>query len=204
MRIQHRLLLAVGYGMLLLAGIEFAANIGRRALLTTLPSVAPKPPAVTIVRSTGSPQFSASSPAWVSQVLHAPVWNAQGRLVRLSTQRPILVFAWWCPHCHAALQELKRLGDLNRFTFVSLWINAGTARPITVKNAAQADAVTNRGLAAIGVHLPANHLYLAPPTSTMSHLIHGVPTILVPGAHGWSTDNGAPTSGAGWSALLRA
>ncbi|MHB1681944.1 MAG: TlpA family protein disulfide reductase [Bacilli bacterium] len=203
MRIQHRLL-AIGTGMVLLAGIAFAVNIGHRAPATTLPLVASKPPAVTIVRATGAPQLPTSSLAWVSQVLHTPIWNAQGRLVRLPTQRPILVFAWWCPHCHAALQELKRLGDLNRFTFVSLWINAGTARPITIQTAAQASAVTKRGLAAIGVRLPANHLYLAPPTSTMSQLIHGVPTILVPSAHGWTTDNGAPTNGAGWSALLRA
>ena len=195
MRIQHRLL-AVGSGMVLLAGIAFAA--------TTLAPVASKPPTVTIVRGAGAPQLPASSPAWVNQVLHAPVWNAQGRLVHMPTQRPILVFAWWCPHCHAALRELKRLGDLNRFTFVSLWINAGTARPITVKNAAQANAVTNHGLAAIGIRLPADHLYLAPPTSKMSHLIHGVPTILLPSARGWTADNGAPTNGAGWSALLRA
>ena len=203
MRMQHRLL-AIGTGMVLLAGIAFAVNIGHRAPLATLPPITSKPAAVTIVHATGAPQLPTSSPAWVSQVLHASVWNAQGRLVRLPTQRPILVFAWWCPHCHAALRELKRLGDLNRFTFVSLWINAGTARPIAIQTAAQANAVTIRGLAAIGVHLPADHLYLAPPTSTMSHLIHGVPTILVPSVHGWNTDNGAPTNSAGWSALLRA
>jgi len=193
MRMQHRLL-AIGTGMVLLAGIAFAA--------TTVAPVASTPPTVTTVRGAGPLQLPTSSPAWMSRVLRAPVWNAQGRLVRLPTQRPILVFAWWCPHCHAALQELKRLGDLNRFTFVSLWINAGTARPITIQTEQQAATVTKRELAAIGVRLPADHLYFAQPRSTMSHLIHGVPTILVPSVHGWTTDNGAPTSGAQWSALL--
>ncbi|MHB1681292.1 MAG: TlpA family protein disulfide reductase [Bacilli bacterium] len=149
-----------------------------------------------------SPVVSLQTPirAWDRRVLSSRVWTAQGRLVAMPQDKPIVFFAWWCPHCHEALLQLKARGLLHRFTFVSVWINDVTPKGGDVTSAKQAKLTTERALHAIGVSLP--NVYLAPPASSVNSLLTGVPTVLIKTTHGWREMQGTPSKAAVWNALL--
>ena len=128
------------------------------------------------------------------------VYTATGKLVSLPRNRPDLFTAWWCPHCHAALSQLKAEHDLNKFNLVSIYVNGDTSKPVTRWK--QALALTETALHKIGVTIPLNHIYLAMPNSPINAQIHGVPTLWEFSNHGVREMVGTPSNASVWKRVF--
>lgn len=103
------------------------------------------------------------------------VYTVTGKLVTLPQNRPDLFTAWWCPHCHTALGQLKAEHDLGKFNLISIYVNSNTPEPVTTWK--QAFALTEGALHKIGVSIPVSHIYIAMPDSPLNTQIKGVPTL---------------------------
>ncbi|MCI0184886.1 TlpA family protein disulfide reductase [Sulfoacidibacillus ferrooxidans] len=116
--------------------------------------------------------------------------NASGQTIQMPTTKPLLFFAWWCPHCHAALQNLQQLGDLKDVQLVSVYLDANGK---TVTTLAQAKALTASGLHEAGISVPASAIDYVMPTSPINNIIQGVPMIVGQVDHTWVAMDGEPT-----------
>ena len=129
------------------------------------------------------PALANTNPSILTTVPHAivkavtseKVYTSTGKLVTLPTNQPDLFAAWWCPHCHEALKQLKVDGDIGKFNLVSIYVNGDTTKP--VKTWKQALALTEKSLHQLGVKVPISHIYLAMPNSPINRQISGVPTL---------------------------
>ena len=111
----------------------------------------------------------------VKAVTSDKVYTSTGKLVTLPTNQPDFFAAWWCPHCHEALKQLKVDHKLGTFDLISIYVNGDTTKP--VKTWKQALALTERSLRQLGVKVPISHIYLALPNSPINRQISGVPTL---------------------------
>lgn len=145
------------------------------------------------------------SPAWWRKVEQLKVLNAQGQAVNIPADRPLLFFAWWCPHCHAVLKQLQREGVMQHVTLVSMYVNAMPEKgsPEVIHSVHDAQRVTEQSLATLGIHLPARHLFYLMPGPSQNGLQIGVPTWMEHTQHGWYALNGAPSDGAMWPTILQ-
>ncbi|MCI0184255.1 TlpA family protein disulfide reductase [Sulfoacidibacillus ferrooxidans] len=116
--------------------------------------------------------------------------NASGQTIQMPTTKPLLFFAWWCPHCHAALKNLQQLGDLKDVELVSVYLDANGK---TVTTLAQAKALTASGLHEAGISVPASAIDYVMPTSPINNIIQGVPMIVGKVDHTWVAMDGEPT-----------
>ena len=145
--------------------------------------------------------FVPVSPSWWRTVSQASVVTVDGQATTLPPHQPVLFFAWWCPHCHMALEELRHTPQLQHITLVSVWINAGNpSLPIT--SAHNAALVTEKALSALGVHVPSAHLLLAMPNSAINRVLHGVPTLVVPKGNTPMEAAGVPPTIGAWTQQL--
>jgi hypothetical protein len=124
------------------------------------------------------------------------VYTTTGKLVSLPRNRPDLFTAWWCPHCHAALGQLKTEHDLGKFNLVSIYVNGDTSKPVTTWK--RAFTLTEGALRKIGVSIPASHIYLAMPNSPINTQIKGVPTLWEFSKRGVRQLVGTPSAASVW------
>lgn len=142
--------------------------------------------------------------AWWTKVAGFKVRSAQGQWVSLPSSRPLLFFAWWCPHCHAALEQLARTGELSRVTLISTYLNAGQidGKAVAIRSLQDAKRVTAASLAALHLHVPERHLFYLMPGPAQNALSIGVPDFIEHTRLGWYTMNGTPSDGAIWPLLF--
>jgi len=142
--------------------------------------------------------------AWWHKVEHLSLLDSQGHSVHLPTNRPVLFFAWWCPHCHAALRALKRDKDLSHLTFVSMYLNAMPAhgKPALIRTANDAKQITESSLASLGIHIPSDHILYLMPRSAANSTAMGVPVLVEHTRSGWYAMNGAPSDSTVWQRVL--
>ena len=124
------------------------------------------------------------------------VYSSTGKLVSLPRNRPDLFTAWWCPHCHAALGQLKAERDLGKFNLVSIYVNGDTTKPVTTWK--RAFALTEGALRKIDVSIPVSHIYLAMPNSPLNTQIKGVPTLWEFNQRGAQAFVGTPSTASVW------
>jgi hypothetical protein len=129
-------------------------------------------------------------------VMADKVYTSTGKLVSLPRNRPDLFTAWWCPHCHAALLQLKTEHDLNKFNLVSIYVYGDTTKPVTTWK--RAFALTEDALRKIGVSIPASHIYLAMPDSSLNTQIKGVPALWEFSKRGVRELVGTPSTASVW------
>lgn len=144
------------------------------------------------------------NPKWWAKVRELNVMNAQGQTVLLPENRPLLFFAWWCPHCHAALRELARTGELSKLTLISTYVNAGSidGKPVVIGNFPEARLITNKSLATMHLHVQRDHLFYLMPGPAQNALAIGVPDFVEDTHVGLYAMNGAPSDGEIWPLLL--
>ncbi len=128
------------------------------------------------------------------------VYTASGKLVMLPRNRPDMFAAWWCPHCHAALLQLKADNELGKVNLISIYVSGDTSKPVTTWKRAR--ALTEDALHQLGVNIPASHIFLAMPNSPINTQIRGVPTLWKFGKHGVSEMVGTPSGQATWIQAL--
>ncbi len=192
-----------------ISALAVASLVGSFFMAGANAAVQPKHPAVTI-KSAATHSKSESSladtylqPAALSLTKSLEgdkVYNAKGKVVKLPTSIPVLFAAWWCPHCHEALKQIKTDHDLSKINVVSIYANGDTTKPVTTWH--QALALTEKGLREAGVSIPLSHLFITLPTNTVNHQINGVPQL-------WKFKNksaltmiGTPGSANVWDKIL--
>ena len=141
------------------------------------------------------------NPKLVAQIENETVYTANGMVVPFPTDRPVLFTAWWCPHCHDALQQLKTDGLHTTFNLVSVFVNDG-ATSGTVQTWKQALTLTEDGLHNSDLSIPSSHIYLVMPNSPINTQIHGVPTLWTFRKSGVMEVVGTPTVGSVWKSVL--
>lgn len=145
------------------------------------------------------------NPTWWARVVGFKVLNAQGQFVSIPRSRPVLFFAWWCPHCHAALMQLARTGELPHVTLISTYMNAGLidGKTVAIRNVKDAQRITAASLAALHLQVPENHLLYLMPGTAQNALSIGVPDFVEHTRQGWYAMNGAPSNGAIWPLVMQ-
>ena len=128
------------------------------------------------------------------------VYNSKGKVVKLPTSTPVLFAAWWCPHCHEALQQIKTDHDLNKINVVSVYINGDTTKPVTTWR--QALTLTEKGLREAGVSIPLSHLFVTLPTNRVNRQITGVPQLWKFSGKQAHSMIGTPNSASVWEHVL--
>ena len=135
-----------------------------------------------------------------SQVENDTVYTFNGARVLLPKNKPDLFVAWWCPHCHAALQQLKAEHDLDRFNLISVYASGDTSTPITSWR--QVKALTSESLHQLNVSIPTDHIFLAMPSSPLNMQIQRVPTLWKFRSTSVDTLVGTPANANVWSKWL--
>lgn len=135
-------------------------------------------------------------------LVHVFVFSYLGKRVKVPSNRPELFIAWWCPHCHQALQQLKKERLLNQFNFVSVWPDEFGKYP--VKSLRQVRVKTLDALHSLGISIPPLHLYFTLPTSPVNYEIYETPTFLRKVPKGYLYAQGTPLHAAVWKSYLEA
>ena len=141
-----------------------------------------------------------ANPKLVSQVEKNTVYTSTGKLVKLPQNRPDLFAAWWCPHCHDALGQIKADGKLGKFNLISIYVDGNTSSPVTSWK--QALTLTETALHKIDVNIPMDHIYLVMPDSPINTEIKGVPTLLKFDGRSVQEMVGAPIGANVWKMVL--
>ncbi|WP_035462560.1 hypothetical protein [Alicyclobacillus macrosporangiidus] len=132
--------------------------------------------------SSALPGLVSADDNWMEGILKTPVHDASGHVVRVSSDRPVLVVAYWCPYCHKALQLLSQNHLLDKVQILAVFFNSseGDQKPVQVTSVEQAKSLMAQSLKSAGVpESKANDMLYALPSDGMDSQIQAVPDLLV-------------------------
>ena len=133
---------------------------------------------------------------FAQQIQNDKVYTASGKAEQLTFAKPTIFFAWWCPHCHEALKQLKKDHLISQLDFVSVWPNKfGTYK---ANNLPIAQRDTEKALKTLGIQIPNDHLFFTLPTNPISTQLRTVPTMIKKENHGYFVSEGTPTLASSW------
>ncbi|WP_062308533.1 TlpA family protein disulfide reductase [Alicyclobacillus sendaiensis] len=127
----------------------------------------------------------------------ATVETGSGELVPLPRQKPIVVFAPWCDHCHQLIRLLAKEGLLPRVTLVA----AGLSMYGSTLSVNSAENLVRSSFTQLGISMPADVLY-AMPNSALDLAVTRYPTVLIPHEHTWYWQPGYVDNPAFWKVIL--
>ena len=133
---------------------------------------------------------------------HVIAFQYNAKPAPIQYQWPTIYFAWWCPHCHVALQQIQHEGLIGQFDYVSVWPNEFGKYPI--QTIGQVKKKTLQSLRQIGVKIPASHLFFTTPSNPVNTQIPETPTFVAKVPQGYVVGKGVPASAPVWQQYLKA
>ncbi len=133
---------------------------------------------------------------FAQQIQNDKVYTASGKVEQLTFAKPTIFFAWWCPHCHEALKQLKKDHLISQLYFVSVWPNKFGAYKINNLVSEQHD--TEKALKTLDIYIPRDHLFFTLPTNAISTQLRTVPTMIKKENHGYFVSEGTPALASAW------
>ncbi|WP_029423345.1 TlpA family protein disulfide reductase [Alicyclobacillus macrosporangiidus] len=203
---------ALGVVVALLAGGSIGYAIGHHAGASRASSTIPEH----AIASSASSQ-PVAAPTWKglaqaapnleSALRDAPLLAANGAVVPFPVDKPVLVFAPWCGHCHETIRLLQQEGLLDRVKLVAAGLayggngEPGSQGTITLDKAKQ---TVQESFDRLGVHMSADSVLYALPGMAVDKVITGYPEILVPHGGHWYVQPGFVADTKFWHNLLDA
>ncbi|WP_029423519.1 TlpA family protein disulfide reductase [Alicyclobacillus macrosporangiidus] len=148
-----------------------------------------------------------AAPNLESAIKDAPLLAANGAVVPFPADKPVLVFAPWCGHCHETIRLLQQEGLLDRVKLVAAGLaygSNGAPGSVGTMTLDEAKQTVQESFEALGVHMSADSVLYAMPGTAVDRVIQGYPEILIPHGGHWYVQPGFVADMKFWHNLLDA